>query len=314
MQAQAKLAISACLNGEKVRYDGANRRFALGKKLAEYFDFQAYCPEMAIGLGVPRQTLRLVGELGEEALVQPATGSDVSAEMKAYAAEVAENILADDAMCGYVLCKGSPSCGLERVKRYTEGGNVSGHDATGIFVAELQKLIPWLPLEEDGRLNDGPLLENFLTRVYIVQRWRVLRAGGITLHKLMDFHARHKFMTLAHSTEQYRALGRFVAESGKDDIEQRADDYFDLLMRVLTTPASVARHTNVLMHLQGFLKQSLSSTERQELRDVIMAYRKRELPRQAVLTLLRHHLLMHPNHYAASQYYLEPFPRAFALH
>lgn len=311
---QASLAISACLNGEQVRYDGANRRFTLAKKLGEYFTLQSFCPEMAIGMGVPRQTLRLVGDLGSEALLQPASGKTYTEAMQAYALEVARQIRADQTVCAYVLCKGSPSCGLERVKRYNDAGNILGHDAVGIFTAALQQQLPWLPLEEDGRLQDERLLENFLTRAYIVQRWRELLAQGITVHKLMDFHSQHKFMLLAHSTQDYNALGRFVAATRKAAISARADEYFHLLMAAMRKPASVARHTNVLMHLQGFIKQELSSSERQELREVIMAYRRSELPRQAALTLLRHYLMLHPNYYLLSQHYLEPIPRAFTLH
>ncbi len=307
------LAISACLNGQEVRYDGASRRFKLRKSLAEFVQFKPFCPEIAIGLGVPRKTLRLVGDVDEPRVIQTDGQLDFTEQLQRYADQIATELEADHSVCGYILCKGSPSCGMQAVKRYNTKGDLLGQDASGAFAAQLRKRMPYLPLEEDGRLNDRGLLENFLTRVHALARWRTALANGVSSAKLIQFHSQHKFLLLAHSQESYRRLGRLLANltAGKPDAV--AGDYITEFMLALAKVPSHGNHANALMHLQGFVKESISSKERAELSESILAYRNREVPRQVPLALLRHHLMNNPNEYAQAQWYFEPFPARMSL-
>lgn len=303
------LGLSGCLAGQAVRYDGASKRFKLRQKLQESFELRPFCPELAIGLGVPRKTLRLVGERHEPQVIQSDGTLNVTGKLQQYAGRVARSIQNSSELCGFIVCKGSPSCGMEGVKRYSEEGNVLGHDTSGVFTAELMRRIPHLPVEEDGRLNDRGLLENFLTRIFALQRWRVVEHQGFSASALLDFHRRHKFLLLAHDQARYRILGTMLANLAAADINTLAQQYIVEFMAGMQKVPSQGQQCNVLMHLQGYVKNKLKPREREELAELILAYRNGEMPRQAPMALLRHHLLNHPNEYAESQYYLEPFPR-----
>ncbi len=307
------LGLSGCLAGQEVRYDGASKRFKLRKKLQESFEFRPFCPEVAIGLGVPRKTLRLVGEQHDPQVIESDGTLNVTAKLQQYAGRVARSIEDSVEMCGFIVCKGSPSCGMVGVKRYSEQGNVLGHDTSGAFTAELIRRLPHLPVEEDGRLNDRGLFENFLTRVFALQRWRVMESEGFSPSGLLDFHRRHKFLLLAHDQAAYRNLGPMLANLAAEDINLLARQYIVEFMSGMRNVPTQGQHCNVLMHLQGYVKNDLDPREREELAESILAFRNSELPRQAPMTLLKHHLLNHPNEYAQSQYYLEPFPRNILL-
>ncbi|MFK7733745.1 MAG: YbgA family protein [Pseudomonadales bacterium] len=303
------LGLSGCLAGQEVRYDGASKRFKLREKLQETFEFRPFCPEVAIGLGVPRKTLRLVGEQHNPQVIESDGTLNVTAKLQQYAVRVARSIEDSSPMCGFIVCKGSPSCGMEGVKRYSEEGNVLGHDTSGAFTAELVRRLPYLPVEEDGRLNDRGLFENFLTRVFALQRWRAMESQGFTASGLLDFHRRHKFLLLAHDQNAYRSLGPKLANLATADISALAEEYIVEFMAGMRNVPTQGQHCNTLMHLQGYVKNALKPREREELADAISAYGNSELPRHAPMTLLKHHLLNHPNEYAESQYYLDPFPR-----
>lgn len=314
------LGISACLAGEPVRYDGAGRHFKVRRQLKNVFTLRPFCPEVAIGLGVPRTTLRLVGE-GEDAndvrVLENGSDRDLTPALQNYADEVADQISAQGNLVGYVVCKGSPSCGMQAVKRYGKNGHPLRFDASGAFTARLMQRMPELPIEEDGRLNDRGLMENFLIRAHAYDRWQKMLDSGLSKAALLDFHRRHKFLLLAHDQATYRKLGPELAQlaldSGSSDAEAKqlrglADNYFSQFMTALRKVPSHGNHANVLMHLQGFVKQRISDNERNELADLILAYKNRQVPRQAPVTLLKHHLLRNPNEYAQSQYYFQPFP------
>ncbi len=303
------LGLSACLAGQEVRYDGASKRFKLRKKLQETFEFRPFCPEVAIGLGVPRKTLRLVGEQSAPQVIESDGTLNVTSKLQQYATRVARSIEDSNDMCGFIVCRGSPSCGMEGVKRYSDEGNVLGHDSSGAFTAELVRRLPYLPVEEDGRLNDRGLFENFLSRFYAIQRWRLMEHVGLSAAGLLDFHRRHKFLLLAHDQATYRNLGPALANLASADIRALADKYIVEFMAGMRKVPTQGQHCNVLMHLQGYVKNSLKNAERDELADSILAYRNGELPRQAPMTLLKHHLMNYPNEYAESQHYFEPFPR-----
>lgn len=306
-----RLGVSSCLLGDPVRFDGGHKRDPfITERLAEWFDFAPVCPEVAVGLGTPRQPIRLVGDPQRPRAVgvrDPAL--DVTGALQAYGRETAHAL---QGLAGFIVKRGSPSCGMERVRVYA-GAGAPQAAGTGLFTRELMAAQPELPVEEEGRLNDPVLRENFIERVFVYDAWLQLRAEGPSPRSLVAFHARHKMSLLAHDPDAYRRLGRLVAEAGTTPPERLADEYIAALMQALRRPVTRRRHVNVLQHLAGYLKRRLDAGDRAELAECIHAYRRGELPLPAPLALLRHHLRRHPDPYAAAQSYLEPHPAALAL-
>ncbi len=306
------LAISACLLGKPVRYNGGHKASPLCMQtLARHFDFVPVCPEVAIGLGTPREPIHLVGQaLAPRALGTRHPEHDVTEPLAAYgrakAAELSE-------VCGYILMQKSPSCGMERVKVYQDSGQLSRESASGIYAKAFMQARPDLPVEEDGRLNDPVLRENFLARVFAYARWQELLSMGLTPKAVLDFHARYKFQLLAHDPQQYRLLGRLLASIGKHSVTEIGPHYFRLLMQALKKNASRGKHANVLQHLSGYLKSFLDSADRQEIQHLIHQYHQGTVPLVVPLTLLKHHLRKHPDPYLAQQAYLQPHPEDLAL-
>ena len=217
------------------------------------------------------------------------------------------------AMCGYILVKGSPSCGWERVKRYDGQGNAVARDARGVFAAALHEADPLMPLEDDGRLNDAPLRDSFVSRAMAYHAWKTLNQTGLSPRALTEFHARHKYLIMAHDYNGYRELGRLAATAGVRSIDEVAEQYISGLMAALSRPATRRSHANALMHVMGYLKRSLSSRERQQLRDNIEQYREGTIPLIVPITLLRHHFSNHPDPYIDSQVFLTPYPDTLRL-
>lgn len=307
-----RLGVSACLLGQPVRWDGGHQRDRFtAEVLAAHVDFVPLCPEAAIGLGVPRPPIRLVGELAAPlARGVKDAALEVSAPLRAYGAAQAAAL--GDGLSGYVFKKDSPSCGVFKVRVYGEDGQVRGH-GRGLFADEFLKAQPWLPAEEDGRLNDAVLRENFMARVFTLARWLRDVQPAPTARALVDFHTTHKFMILAHGQTAYRELGRIVARAGAGDPAQAAADYLPPLMQTLARPALRRQHTNVLHHLLGFLKRGMSSGDKAELLQLIDRHRRGLVPLVAPLVLLRHHLLRAGNAYMARQHYLAPYPEDLML-
>jgi uncharacterized protein YbgA (DUF1722 family)/uncharacterized protein YbbK (DUF523 family) len=307
-----KLGISACLLGERVRYNGGHKRSALcAEVLAEHFELVPVCPETAIGLGSPRPPIRLVGAAdAPRALVPQEHHRDLTAELSAQGARVARE-LAD--LCGFVLMHKSPSCGLHRVKLYRDNGHLAEASTRGVFAASLHQLRPELPLEDEGRLHDPVLRENFLNRVFVYGRWQRLLANGLSQQGLLDFHARHKYLLMANHPQQQKVLGRLLSNLANQDLAELAPLYFRQLMEALSRPATRGSHSNVLQHLSGHLKPHLGNAERTELQQLIEQYRSGVIPLVVPLTLLRHHFNRHPDAYVANQDYLRPYPDDLSL-
>lgn len=312
--AKVRVGISQCLLGDKVRFDAGHKLSRVCTEvLAQRFDFVPVCPEMGIGMGAPRETIHLVGSAHDDAVRAVGTRTatlDVTAQLEAYGRQKAEE-LAD--LDGYVFMGRSPSCGLGNIKVYHENGNPVGRSSRGIYAREFTARHPLLPVEEEGRLRDPVLCDNFVTRVYAWQRWRALQAAGLTHARLQDFHARHKYLLMAHKPAAYQHLGRLVALSHQRPVEDAARDYIHDFMATLRTPATHRSHTNVLQHLAGYLKKLLDAPSRQELARLIDDYRQGKVPLIAPLTLLRHHLRRYPNAYVQRQVYLEPHPPELLL-
>ncbi|MBK9130095.1 MAG: DUF1722 domain-containing protein [Gammaproteobacteria bacterium] len=307
------LGISSCLLGQTVRFDGNHKYNGyIVETLGQVFEFRPFCPEVAIGLGTPRPPIRLVSAPeGPRARGVDDPARDVTAPLTEYALQVAAQL---EDVSGYLFKKGSPSCGMERVRCYNEAGQPLAGGAAGIFARTLMAQCPELPVEEEGRLMDPVLRENFIERVFIYQRWQALCRRGLTAAGLVEFHTCHKFNLLAHDEPAYRALGRRVATAGTGDIAVLGREYIRAVMSALKRPATAGTHTNVLQHIYGFLKERLDGEDRRELLECFEQYRLGRIPLIVPVTLLRHHLRRHPDGYIERQYYLNPHPRELMLH
>lgn len=307
-----RLGISQCLLGDKVRYDGTHKQDRyITDTLGRYFELVPVCPEVAIGLGVPREPIRLEGDAAAPRAVGVRDKSlDVTTPLLRYGRDTAK-ALTD--ISGYILKSKSPSCGVGRVKVYHPGGRGSDTQGMGLFVAGFKARQPLLPMEEEGRLCDPVLRENFIERVYAYRRWQFLNAARITPARLMRFHADHKLSLMAHGAEALRELGRIVARPDQRRIRAVADEYSAGFMAALARHATRKRHTNVLQHLAGYLKRQLVADDQAELQAVIEAYRLGQVPLAVPLTLLNHHFRRHPDPYVARQTYLNPHPHELLL-
>lgn len=295
------VGVSSCLLGEMVRFDGNHKhqRF-ISEDLGKHFNYVAVCPEVAIGLGVPRPTLRLVGTVNEPRVVgvlNPAW--DVTQSLQRFSRHKARELCY---LSGYIFKKASPSCGMERIKVYS-GGQLVSTQGVGVYARAIMDANPLMPVEDEGRLCDSEIRHNFLQRVLVYHRWQQLCCEGLTTQRLIDFHTRHKFLVLAHDETTYRRLGRLVAQSD-DNIAVTAGHYVRLLMTALKRPATRKRHANVLQHIMGYVKRHLDSDDKQELLAVIDAYRSGDVPLAAPMTLLAHYLRRNPAPYIQQQVYI----------
>ena len=305
------IALSSCLNGEKVRFDGAHKRDSwLLDKFGKFVEYRTYCPEVAIGLGIPRPPIRLMLRGEETRVVGVKDASiDVTEQLQNYAFDVLPK-LTD--ISGYVFKSKSPSCGMFRVKRYNEKGHPEGN-ASGAFAEVIAQQMPDLPIEEEGRLNDAVLRENFVNRVFVFKRWQQLLAQGLTAKSLIDFHSRHKYMVMAHSQAAYKRMGQLLSHLKGADLQKVAREYQHELMAALKRRVSRARHVNVLQHIQGYLKDKIDGGDKQELATAIEDYRRGEVPLIVPMRLLQHYFRRHPDDYIAQQYYLNPYPASLGL-
>jgi uncharacterized protein YbgA (DUF1722 family)/uncharacterized protein YbbK (DUF523 family) len=308
-----RLGISTCLLGERVRYDGGHKldQF-LVHTLGKFVEWVPVCPEVEIGLSVPRESLRLVGDPDAPRLVAPRSGTDYTDRMQTWARERLEQLAALD-LCGFVFKTGSPSSGLFRVKVYDERGNPSRSGA-GLFPREVMTRLPLLPLEEEGRLNDLPLRENFIERIFAYYRWSRLLAEDPTPGGLVRFHTAQKLTLMAHSPKHYQELGRLVAQAGTVPWAELSATYGRLFMEGLALLGTRRKHVNVLQHLMGYLKKDLSSEDKQELLGLIEDYRQELVPLIVPMTLLRHHLRRRPvPEWVWQQVYLNLYPKELML-
>ncbi len=309
-----KLGISSCLLGENVRFDGGHKHNGyVTRTLAGHFDFVSFCPEQAIGLPTPRNPIRLVsrpGQMETRAVDIRDPSRDYSEELDRFAQEVCGKI---DDLSGYIVKRDSPSCGMERVKVYEKEGAPPVRRGIGLFTARLMTERPELPVEEEGRLMDSRLRENFVTRVFTLSRWQQMHVEGVTRQRLVEFHTRHKFLIQVHHEVTYRELGRHIADLGGDNLALKAQAYINKLMQGLRHLADPGKHANVLTHIMGFVKDRMSGDEKSEMLELIEAHRLELVPVIVPITLLNHFLRRYPHEYIARQYYLEPHPRELML-
>ena len=305
-----RLGISACLLGDQVRFDGGHKRDPfLAEILSPHVCWVRVCPEVEVGMGTPRETLRLERrDNGAIRMVTTRTGIDHTDAMSAWARRRLSG-LEREQLSGYILKTDSPSCGMERVKVFGASG-IPQPDGRGIFAEALLRRFPNLPVEEEGRLSDPRLRENFIERVFAYQRLRGFFAGRWTVAGLVAFHTSHKMALLSHSTAGYRELGRLVASAAGMPRAALRTEYESRFMQTLTLIATPRRHTDVLMHMAGHLKKLLDGRSRQELASTIDEYRRGLVPLVVPMTLLRHHARRYEVTYLLSQTYLEPNPLA----
>lgn len=309
-----RIGVSACLLGEEVRYNGGHKRDPfLTDVLGQYVEWVPVCPEVEIGLGTPRPAMRLV-KIGEDTrMVTPETGADHTEAMRVYS-ERRVGELFGERLAGYILKKDSPSCGMERVKLYPAEGGAPVKEARGLFAEALLRRWPDLPVEEEGRLHDPLLRENFVTRIFVRDRWMQEEEEGWTRASLMRFHERHKFLLMARNQAGMRRLGRLLGQSGKQDgARELAQTYLAGMTEVMRRPATRRGHTNVLYHLAGFVTDRIDDGDRRELIESIDRYRAGQLPLIVPVTLIRHHVRRLEVEYLRDQVYLEPHPQELML-
>jgi uncharacterized protein YbgA (DUF1722 family)/uncharacterized protein YbbK (DUF523 family) len=306
------MGIGSCLAGNAVRYNGQTKSpNQYVRALGENFELRAFCPEMGAGMGVPREPIHLVGsENGVRALDVGTHSNDFTDKLAGYSNTVMS--LAPE-LCGYILVKGSPSCGYDRVKRYAMNGHSVASDQQGIFAAALAAADPLLPLEDDGRLNDPGLRESFVTRAYTYHDWKQLLASGLSARKLLDFYSRYKYLVMAHHVPSYQRIGPMLANAGKVDLEALAEEFIQTLMDALSQRATRRSHSNVLYHLSGYLKRDVSGDERQRLKALIDQYRNGHIPLVVPLTMIKHHFANSPNAYIDGQVFMTPYPDELQL-
>jgi uncharacterized protein YbbK (DUF523 family)/uncharacterized protein YbgA (DUF1722 family) len=306
------IGVSACLLGEQVRYDGGHKRNAfLLQELASHVRFVPVCPEVGIGLGVPREGIRLVRR-GDGVRLLGSAGVDHTAAMRHWAAMVTGELRERD-LSGFVLKKGSPSCGLERVRVWDEGAQRPTPSGRGVFAEALVDAVPGLAIEEEGRLNDPGLREHFVDRIFAHARVRDFFAGRWTSGSLIRFHSAEKAAVMVHDLETARRLGRLVAGHRRLEPEQLARSYRALHGAAYARPATPGRQANALMHLAGHVKDRLGACDRRELREAIDDYRTGLVPAAVPLALLSRHLRAAGTDWARSQTYLRPYPKELGL-
>jgi uncharacterized protein YbgA (DUF1722 family)/uncharacterized protein YbbK (DUF523 family) len=304
------VGVSSCLLGQAVRFDGGHKRNSyITDALSQYFDFVPVCPELAIGLGMPRRTLRLVGGAEQPRAIISGSGTDVTTALAEYGARIARDLAH---LRGYIFKKASPSCGMERVKVY-DNNDVAEKAGVGIYARALMQALPLLPVEEEGRLTDPLLREQFIERVYVYHRWLVMVGDGLTAHRFVQFHSAHKLLIMAHSQVHYRRLGQLVAQAGRGDLVSLAQRYITELTQSLKQRGTRRRHANVLHHLSGYFKRHLAGSDKLELVALIDAYRLGHVPLVVPITLIRHYLRRFPNAYVGLQCYLQPYPEPLGL-
>jgi uncharacterized protein YbgA (DUF1722 family)/uncharacterized protein YbbK (DUF523 family) len=307
-----RIGISSCLLGEKVRYNGGDKYDPfINESLANYFEWVPVCPEVEIGLGVPRESVHLIKKKQSIALVSTKTEIDYTNTMTKFSEKKVQALI-KNRISGYILKKSSPSCGMERVRIYGKKG-VPTNTGSGLFAGILMKALPNLPVEEEGRLHDPILRENWIERVFAYRRLQDLLSSNWKLSGVIEFHTRHKLALFAHSEPHYRQLGRLVAQAKNLSRSEFEKKYESLFMQTLQITASRKKNTNVLQHMMGYFKNQLDKVSKEELLQSIQEYQKGFFPITVPLTLIQHYVRLYKVDYLAGQTYLNPHPKELAL-
>lgn len=302
-----RIGISSCLLGENVRYDGGHKLdHFLVETLGQYVKYVPVCPEVECGLGIPRESMHLAGDLENPRLVTTRTGMDLTDRMKRWAAKRVKE-LENEGLTGFIFKSRSPSSGMERVKVFTEKGQPV-NKGIGIFAKAFMDHFPHIPVEEEGRLNDPVLRENFIEAIFTLGRFRDLNSERKTVGKLVKFHTEHKLLLLSHSRKFYTEMGRLVAAGKFLTPAKLYESYGSLLVRALKVKATRKKNADVLMHAMGYFKKDLNHEEKAELLEHITMYKDGQLPLVVPLTLIRHYIMKYDQPYLKEQVYFHPHP------
>jgi uncharacterized protein YbgA (DUF1722 family)/uncharacterized protein YbbK (DUF523 family) len=307
METKIRLGVSACLLGEKVRYDGGHKwdRF-ITDTLGKYVEFAPVCPEAECGLGIPREAMRLTGDPEHPRLVTIRTGIDHTDRMLAWAKKRVAELEQED-LCGFIFKSDSPSSGMERVRVYTEQG-MPNKKGVGLFARAFMEHFPLLPVEDEGRLHDPRRRENFIESIFTLKRWRKTLAQGRTRRGLVDFHTRHQLLLLSHSPRHMRDLGKLAAQPDKRPLPELFYAYQTLLLEALRLKTTVRKNLDVLYHLMGYFKKDLTADKKQELLEIFDHYRQGYVPLIVPVTLINHYVRKYDQPYLKVQHYLHPHP------
>jgi len=311
--ASIRIGVSTCLLGQKVRFDAGHKhdRF-LTDTLGRYFEFVPACPEVDVGMGVPREAIRLVGTPENPRLVGVRSETDWTDKMHTYARRKVRSLV-EHRLSGYILKSKSPSCGMERVKVYHPSGGHADYKGVGLFAAELRRVYPHLPVEEEGRLNDHRLRDNFIVRVFAYHRLQDLFADRLNRGEVVAFHTAHKYLLMAHSPTHYKELGSLVAAIKRTPVAEFREQYGRLFMEGLALHATVKKNVNVLMHMLGYFKDHLDAGDKRYLLGVIDDYHRELVPLVVPVTLLKRLVEKYNEEYLAGQVYLSPHPKELML-
>lgn len=306
-----KVYVSACLLGQEVRFDGGHKRDRfITESLNEVLDFQAICPEVEAGMSIPRPTIHL-REIDKQIHLTESNNGDINYTKTMLNVAEKRAAKACNRISGLIVQKKSPSCGLERVTVSNSKGNTLHHKGRGLFTERFIQRNPLVPVEENGRLNDPLLRENFLERVYCLNRWYRIDENNVT--EFINFHAHHKLILMARGKQGYAKLGRIVAGVTKHNLQERREIYIQQFMQTLNDKVARKHHYNVMQHIMGYFKRTLNNEDKKELLDVMQSYVQLQVPLATPVMLFKHHLRKHPVPYLATQYYLQPYPESLAL-
>jgi uncharacterized protein YbgA (DUF1722 family)/uncharacterized protein YbbK (DUF523 family) len=313
MTEKIRIGVSSCLIGEKVRWNGDHKQDRYVREiLSRYFEYIPVCPEVEVGMGVPRETVALYGDPEKPSMISKKTQTDWTKPMEKYIKSRINTLSADD-LCGYIFKSKSPSCGMGRVPLYSEFGSHKVKHGPGMFANAFINSFPLVPTEEEGRLNDPRIRENFIVRVFSFKRFNLLLNEKFSLGQWVKFHTQHKFLLLAHSRKHYDELGELVAHSKTIKPSELKKKYGELFMEALTSKSTPKKNTDVLLHMMGFLKKLLTKIEKEDILSTIEDYRREILPLIVPVTLIRHQVKKHNIEYLHDQLYLNPHPKELML-
>ena len=307
MQEKIKLGISSCLLGNPVRWNAGHKLDKyLVNTLGQFVDYVPVCPEVEAGFGVPRESMRLVGDPENPHLITFKTKTDHTDQMQRWAKKRVKELEKED-LCGFIFKSDSPSSGMIRVKVYSEKG-MPVKKGVGMFARAYMDHFPGIPVEDDGRLNNPAIRENFIERVFTLKRWRESFAEKRSMGNLVQFHTCNKLLLLSHSQNHYRQMGKLVAGGKKLPVKTLYSQYEQLLMEALEFKTTIKKNSNVLQHLMGYFKKQLSADEKQELLEVFDQYRRWLVPLIVPITLINHYVRKYDQPYLKMQTYLNPHP------
>ena len=308
-----KIGVSSCLLGEEVRWNGDHKKDRyIRDVLGNYFEYVSICPEVDVGMGTPRETVALYGTLENQKIIGKKSQTDWTMKMKQYTNDRIFK-LSKENLCGYIFKSKSPTCGIGKVPIYSEFGSNKIKHGHGMFARSFLKAFPMIPIEDEGRLHDPKIRENFIVRVFCSHRLQLLMKKSFSIGSLLKFHTRHKFLILSHNRKKYDEMGQLVASAKNIKQEELKARYSKLFAEALTYISTPKKNTDVLLHMIGFLKQMLTKEEKMDILSVIEDYRKEILPLVVPVTLIYHQVKKYKIKYLLDQVYLNPHPKELML-